>query len=448
MSTHPLSNYPEELYDYEVKVDPTTESYPLIQQYQQLYSSGQIDEANKLMQDNSVLQQMVISAIDINKLGDAVLAIQEYYLSDVRETLRTLIDYKGIWDSSTKYNQFDMVLYKPTTDVIYSYICIERDTPMGINPENYQYWAKVTIKGESGTGLTMRYDYLALDQYNKDDCVVYKNKLWACLQDCANIAPDSPENSEGAYWKVVFSLTAEDIAMSDEDETSIKDYFEEFRHQILQDAHPVNSYYWSADNTDPGELFGGIWIQVENKFIFAASSQENLTEKGNYTSDVQYNTNDCVDYNGQKWKCINSCINVAPDTVNETGDICWQILYLEGETGGSANVTLTKEQLPPHNHNIKITKTTNLKGYISHICAQNEDLTNQQKSISKSGSIFSLWRNGIVYYGYKGRYNKGYDSFNLDVNHTHSVTQSTIGNGESHNNMPPYIVAYCWKRIA
>lgn len=445
MSTHPLSNYPEELYNYEVKVDPTTESYPLIQQYQQLYSSGQIDEANTLMQNNKSLQQMVISAIDINKLGDAVLAIQEYYLSDVRETLRTLIDYKGVWDALTEYNQFDMVLYKPTTDVIYGYICIERDTPVGTNPENYQYWAKVTIKGESGTGLTMRYDYLDLDQYNKDDCVIYKNKLWACLQDCANIAPDSPENSTGAYWKVVFSLTAEDIAMSDEDDTSIKDYLDELEKRAMLKAHPVNSYYWSSDSTNPSELFGGTWVQIEDKFLFAASSQDNLTVKGDWQAETQYNVNDGVNYDGKLWKCVQACINIEP---NEEDSTYWKIIHSAGETGGSRTVTLTTEQIPSHDHNVTISKTTNLKGYVSHICAQNEDLTNKQKSILVDGKIFTRRRNGVIYYGYKGRYSKGYDTFDMNVNHTHPITEKSVGGGQPHNNMPPYIVAYCWQRTA
>ena len=391
--THPLSNYPDELYNYEVKVDPTTESYPLIQQYQQLYSSGQIDEANQLMQDNKNLQQMVISAIDINKLGDAVLSIQEYYLSDVRSSLQTLIDYKGEWDAETQYKQFDMVIYQPTIDTTYAYICSERDTPIGTNPETKEYWSKVTIKGESGTGMTMRYDYLELDQYNINDCVFYKNKLWCCVQDCSNIAPDSIENSENQYWKLIFGLTAEDIVMSDEDDTSIKDYFVEFEKQILLKAHPVGSYYWSDVDTDPSILFGGVWKQITDRFVYASSGQSS-------------------------------------------------------KLGGSATVTLTSNQIPAHKHNTKVSKTTNLKGYISHICAQNEDLTNQQKSISKSGDIFTLWRNGVIYYGYRGRYNKGYDSFSLDVNHTHSVTESSIGGGQAHDNMPPYITAYCWIRMS
>lgn len=40
--------------------------------------------------------------------------------------------------------------------------------------------------------------------------------------------------------------------------------------KILLAAHPIGSYYWSSNNTDPSTLFGGTWVQVKDKFILAA----------------------------------------------------------------------------------------------------------------------------------------------------------------------------------
>lgn len=37
-------------------------------------------------------------------------------------------------------------------------------------------------------------------------------------------------------------------------------------------AHPIGSYYWSDDSTNPGSIFGGVWEAVTDVFLFAASS--------------------------------------------------------------------------------------------------------------------------------------------------------------------------------
>lgn len=39
--------------------------------------------------------------------------------------------------------------------------------------------------------------------------------------------------------------------------------------KIMLDAHPVGSYYWSSNATNPGTLFGGTWAQVKDKFVLA-----------------------------------------------------------------------------------------------------------------------------------------------------------------------------------
>lgn len=41
---------------------------------------------------------------------------------------------------------------------------------------------------------------------------------------------------------------------------------------IFDRAHPVGSYYWSSDSTNPSKLFGGTWEQVTDKFVLAAGN--------------------------------------------------------------------------------------------------------------------------------------------------------------------------------
>ena len=80
--------------------------------------------------------------------------------------------------------------------------------------------------------------------------------------------------------------------------------------------------------------------------------------------------------------------------------------YTAGSTGGAASVTLTVEQIPAHNHQI------------------NYNVVYRQ-SVSSGGGV----RNVVA---------SGTDSLNTDDK----------GSGKSHNNMPPYLTVYMWKRIS
>lgn len=79
--------------------------------------------------------------------------------------------------------------------------------------------------------------------------------------------------------------------------------------------------------------------------------------------------------------------------------------YLVGSTGGEASHTLTNEEMPSHVHNISSTL---------------------------------MWANktGDVQAGTK-------------TYHTRSDKQTTqpAGGGQPHNNMPPYLTVYMWKRV-
>lgn len=120
---------------------------------------------------------------------------------------------------------------------------------------------------------------------------------------------------------------------------------------MLDFAHPVGSYYWSSESTNPSNLFGGTWEQIKDRFVLAAGST-----------------------------------------------------YSVGSTGGAATVKLTVDQIPPHTHTVY------------------------------SRSIYSDGGNLI--------------GFCNEANSTNSYATGSKGGGEAHNNMPPYIVAYCWRRTA
>lgn len=82
-----------------------------------------------------------------------------------------------------------------------------------------------------------------------------------------------------------------------------------------------------------------------------------------------------------------------------------------GSTGGAETVTLTTNQMPAHNHRVAV------RGFTT--------------STSTEAITFDSYNYSVgAQAGWAG-----------------TITEST-GGGEAHNNMPPYLAVYMWKRIA
>lgn len=124
--------------------------------------------------------------------------------------------------------------------------------------------------------------------------------------------------------------------------------------RLLDTVWPVGSLYLSAADSDPGVLFGGTWQRVKDRFLLAA------------------------------------------------GDV-----YEPGETGGEAQHTLTKAEMPVHTHGYDFTGQSDVTGVTA-----------------------------IRLYDADGRRNE------------YQGASASAGGGAAHNNMPPYLAVYVWRRTA
>lgn len=126
---------------------------------------------------------------------------------------------------------------------------------------------------------------------------------------------------------------------------------------ILDNVYPVGSIYMSVNSTNPANLFGGTWEQIQGKFLFGMDSS-----------------------------------------------------YPAGSTGGEITHALTIDEMPEHNH--------------------------------------------TIYYpnagGPYGNANIGYpeDSGTNMTWCAEMCKTAPTGGGAAHNNMPPYLSVYIWKRTA
>lgn len=122
-------------------------------------------------------------------------------------------------------------------------------------------------------------------------------------------------------------------------------------------AYPVGSIYMSVNETSPALLFGGLWVQLEGRFLLGASSE-----------------------------------------------------YPAGKEDGASAVTLEISNLPNHHH----TTTIQSKGKNTVAGRINAD------GVGTGGA-------GVQAY---------------------TVSTSKVGGGAAHENMPPYLAVYMWKRVA
>lgn len=128
-------------------------------------------------------------------------------------------------------------------------------------------------------------------------------------------------------------------------------------------AYPIGAIYISYNSTDPGELFGGSWTQLNDRFLLGAGTT-----------------------------------------------------YAARTTGGEPTHTLTESEIPSHSHTDRISwfddqKTNNPLG------ANNYPLT-----------VISSPNNARV-----------------DDPQAHV---SLTGGSQAHNNMPPYLTVYMWRRVS
>ena len=87
--------------------------------------------------------------------------------------------------------------------------------------------------------------------------------------------------------------------------------------------------------------------------------------------------------------------------------------------------------MPSHKH----TATTSSDGAHTHTIG-----TDMDTAYNSSGKCCSVHKDGIDPSYWNG-------STSSAGAHTHTITVKTTGGGEAHNNMPPYLVVYIWKRV-
>ena len=154
--------------------------------------------------------------------------------------------------------------------------------------------------------------------------------------------------------------------------------------------YPVGSIYMSVNSTSPATLFGGTWEQLQNRFLLGAGSS-----------------------------------------------------YSNGSTGGASTVSLNVNQMPSHQHWVEgTTSHASLTGVLGNVFSGATD--------NKSGIVTQKNIASYRQYSQSSDQTNNWADWVIDASHSHTFGALTnfIGGSQAHENMPPYLVVYMWKRIA
>ena len=155
--------------------------------------------------------------------------------------------------------------------------------------------------------------------------------------------------------------------------------------------YPVGAIYMSVNSTNPSELFGGEWEQIEDKFLLASGSS-----------------------------------------------------YSNGSTGGSATVSLSASQMPRHNHATNSHYHNANKSGEYYVTSTSTGALNKRVTVPTSGNNYADVQSSSTFH-----HRTETDSQAPSTKYAGGTgSTEAYQDGSAHENMPPYLAVYCWVRIA
>lgn len=314
------------------------------------------------------------------------------------------------------------------------------------------YWLSTFAMFQQSGG---KFSYDASINYDVPSIIYHNGDLWWCLQSNGPATIVKAPGSDANYW--------------------IK-----FKNYISNplDAYPVGSYYISSVSTSPATLFGGTWVQVQDRMILAAGTKysagtlenpatggsetklltiQNIpshthtfttSSAGNHTHTVSGSTQSA----GAHTHGVSGTTGGAGThshtrgTMNITGGIDGRSqgtsIEAFGETTTSASVTGafvglygTQDSVADGGGAYNMLRGFSFDASRSWTGSTSTAANHTHSFSATSGSAGSHTHTISITVGQAGA-------------HTHSGTTGGTGNGTAFNVMNPYIVAYVWRRTA
>lgn len=236
---------------------------------------------------------------------------------------------------------------------------------------------------------------------------------------------------------------------------------------LLNLVYPVGSIYWSSNNTNPGTLFGGTWTQIKDKFVLACGDTYNTTGATGGASTVTLSINNMPSHDHRFTPSGNVSSHSHgmashTHTFTPSGNVSSHSHTLNsGNTSISGTKTTAGFRSVYHKHeglcggyNIGYGDSTGNHNALYAVTTESSDKCSgyvKTDQVQVTGYLYGSTDSSTPKFtGTAGTTGKatGYtDSSTPTFSGTSGIT-SSVGRGTSFSIMPPYIVKYCWERIA
>lgn len=250
-------------------------------------------------------------------------------------------------------------------------------------------------------------------------------------------------------------------------------------YKIMLKSHPVGSLYCSNQPTDPATLFGGTWTQIKDKFILSAGdTYKNNDIGGSATVTLTINQipshthtgpshthsfkpNGTVSSHSHTMSHTHSFTTASDGSHNHkalvyTGKVRQGIEYMYAHNSDSDHINNywciagQSSDSPwdaPDDTSVVNTTDNKTAGYARYANWGSKRNNSYKREIIESAGAHT----------HTGTTNEASSSKTVEATPTFSGTVGTTepsgtgntgatGASQPHNNMPPYIVKYCWER--